>query len=175
MGGYRLEPDDSEAGTLRLVDLATKRSVSVLNLGLAENLSPGQHLLARIVPTGPELGRMLDWRPLPVDRRTATVLGRDVDAEPDEPYDDLAQPAFAEALRLAGSSPPAVGTRLHTISELILDAALSDRVGSRFAAPEFLPAWRALSEMIDEPARSRCLEMAMWSDAALADPNRRAG
>jgi hypothetical protein len=220
MGGYRLEPEAAEPGTLRLVDLATDRSLQVLDLGAAEHLPPGQHVLGRLVPTEAGPGRMFDWRPLPVDRRTATavarnprpwlsilatraaarllptafsylsetsmtadlpqhswvsLLGRDVDVEPDELYDDLAELALAEALRLAGSDPAAITTRRNTVSELILDGALSDRVGSRFAAPQFLAAWRTLAEIIDGPARSRYQEMAMWSDAAPDDPDRLAG
>ena len=70
------EAGGAEAGALRLVDLAADEDLEVLDLGLAEHLEPGQHLLGRIVPTGAGPGRMFDWRPLPIDRVTATAVAR---------------------------------------------------------------------------------------------------
>jgi hypothetical protein len=219
MGGYRLEPGGG-AGALRLVDLATEQPFDVLDLGLAEHAQLGEHLLGRIVPTEAGPGRMLDWRPLLVDRVTATavarnphqwlpvlatrvavgripaafsyqsassitadlpqhawvdLLGLDIDVEPVETYDELAEPALAEVLRLAGSDPAATSARRHTISELLLDGALTERVRLRFAAAEFLPAWRLLAETVDGPARNRCQEMAMWCDADPEGPDLLAG
>jgi len=217
MGGYRLEPDDRGPDAVRLIDLASGHPVDVLDLGILEELEPGQHLLGRVVPTRSGPGRMLDWRPLPVDRWTATAVSRNPrlwlavlanrvaegrlptgfsyaleasitadlpthswirllgrDHEPWLHYDELAEPALAEALRLAESDPTAAAARRHTIGELVMDPVLGDRTRSRFAAPDFLAGWRALAEVVPGPARGRCHEMAMWCDAA-SGPDLRAG
>jgi hypothetical protein len=220
MGGYRLDCEDPEGEALRLVDLATNQPLQVLDLGLTEHLRPGQHLLGRVVPTTALPGRMFDWRPLPVDRVTATaiarnprqwlpilatraaarrlapafsylsdssitadlpqhawagLLGRDIDARRDAPYDDLAEPALAEALRLVVADPAAAADRRHTISGLILDPVLSHQLRARFAAASLLPAWQGLATITDGLARRRCEEMAMWCDAAPDGPDLLAG
>lgn len=75
MGGYRLESD--VGGSLQLTDLASGERVDVLDLGLAFQHLPGQHLLGRLVPTVAGPGLMFEWRPLPVDAVTADLVARD--------------------------------------------------------------------------------------------------
>jgi hypothetical protein len=59
-----------------MTDLRTKDLVEVLDLGVGEQLNPGQHLLGRLVPTTAAPGLMLDWRPLPVPESTARAVAR---------------------------------------------------------------------------------------------------
>ena len=75
MGGYRLESD--EGGCLQVTDLGTGEVLNVLDLGLAFQHWPGQHFLARIVPTVTDPGLMFEWRPLPVDSDTAELVAAD--------------------------------------------------------------------------------------------------
>lgn len=75
MCGVRLEFSGSpETGPVVVTDLSSRKTVEVLDLGIREQLDPGQHLLARIVPTQAAPGLMFDWRPLPVPERTARAV-----------------------------------------------------------------------------------------------------
>ncbi len=74
--------------------------------------------------------------------------------------------AARTALDLAENGADAVTARRHEVSELVLDPAFPGSVRWRFAAPELLPAWQALGDLLPDHARSRCEEMAMWCSAA---------
>lgn len=78
MGGYRL--DARWNGTLRVMDLATGERHDVLDLGAAYGQPLGQHVLGRLVPTSTGPGTMFEWRPLPVDVRTAQRVADAPDA-----------------------------------------------------------------------------------------------
>jgi hypothetical protein len=94
MGGYRLESDSDAGGLLELTDLADGHRVEILDLGLAAEHEPGTCFLGRLVPTSTPPGRMLEWRPLPVDAGTA----RKVAAQPATWLEVVAEQAAAGVL-----------------------------------------------------------------------------
>lgn len=67
LGGYRLLQET--AGTLTWFDLRERREVETINLGAAGMLTPGEHVLGRLVPI--DGGRMFDTAPLFVPERVA--------------------------------------------------------------------------------------------------------
>ncbi len=75
MGGYRLECADP--GDLRVTDLASGRSLPLLDLGAATHTGEGGWLIGRVVPSGCEVPLMFDNRPLPVDEATARRVAAD--------------------------------------------------------------------------------------------------
>lgn len=75
MGGYRFESD--RGGLVQVADLATGEVIDLLDLGVAFQHWPGEHLLGRVVRTSTPPGRMFEWRPLPVDGGTAARVASD--------------------------------------------------------------------------------------------------
>lgn len=57
-----------------VVDLSTSEAVDVLDRGLGVELTVGQHVLGRVVPTTAEPGAVFEWRPLAVDAETARAV-----------------------------------------------------------------------------------------------------
>jgi hypothetical protein len=78
MGAYRLE-GHGDAGVLRVADPRSGEAIEVLDLGLLEQLQPGDHVLCRVVPIAEGPGRMFEWRPLPIDDEVARAVARDPD------------------------------------------------------------------------------------------------
>lgn len=77
MRGLRIESSGSRRpDAVVLADLRTGELVDVLDLGVGEQLSAGQHVIGRLVPTSEAPGVMFDWRPLPVPERTALAVSR---------------------------------------------------------------------------------------------------
>ena len=72
MRAYRVE--DPKPGAIAVRDLTSGETFEVLDLGA--RLEPGDHLLARVVPTSVEPGLMFDWRPLPVSEPAAHAVAR---------------------------------------------------------------------------------------------------
>jgi hypothetical protein len=60
-----------------VTDLHSREALEVLDLGLSEQVGPGQHLLGRISPTGLGPGAMFEWQPLPVSEEAAYAVARD--------------------------------------------------------------------------------------------------
>jgi hypothetical protein len=75
MGGYRLEATTDD-GVLRVADVATGEAHELVDRGLAEQVPAGACVLGRVVPTTERPGRMFEWRPLPVNERTARAVAR---------------------------------------------------------------------------------------------------
>jgi hypothetical protein len=76
--------------------------------------------------------------------------------------------ALDAALRMAGDGVDQRPKR-HLLTDLLLDASLSEVVRMRRARPELTASWRALGAVVREPAARRCEEMAWWCD--VADPD----
>jgi hypothetical protein len=60
-----------------VTDLHSREAVEVLDLGVSEQVEPGQHLLGRISPTVAGPGAMFEWQPLPVSEEAAYAVARD--------------------------------------------------------------------------------------------------
>jgi len=91
MRGLRLESGGGEHA--RLVDLATRDVVEVLDLGIKESY-PGEHVIGRLVPTTTAPGVMFEWMPLSVDETTAGMVAE----QPGKWLDTLAERARSRAL-----------------------------------------------------------------------------
>jgi hypothetical protein len=76
MRACRIEyADPARRDPMRLVDLTSGEGLDVLDLGAA--VEPGQHVLARIVPTDAEPGLVFDWGLLPVREPVAQAVAAD--------------------------------------------------------------------------------------------------
>ena len=206
--------DAARHDPMRLVDLTSGELLDTLDLGAP--VEPGQHVLARVVPTVAEPGLMLDWGLLPVSEPVAQAVAADprrwlptlsarirsgdmaagdshlpeaalisdlpyrswlslVDVPLEECPDHDPAPLIAKALEhvvdLAEDGNLVGMGHRHAIGELMLDPLLDQTLRWRFVAPELGSAWRVLSEVVPDHARSTCEEMALWCAAAPEQPD----
>ncbi len=95
-----------------------------------------------------------------------TLLGESLDTGPDlDPVPEVGR-ALREVLALTTGGEDAVVAHRHVISELLLETAMTDRERLRFATPGHESGWSALASVVPEPARARCVQLAMWCNAA---------
>jgi hypothetical protein len=84
-------------------------------------------------------------------------------------YEDVALAVLPKVLRIAEHVPEHLGMVRHFAEALLLEPGLLEGARERFGGFRHAVAWRMLSGVLREPARSRCLDLAGgWSDPSPA-------
>lgn len=81
-------------------------------------------------------------------------------------FEDVALFVLGKVLRLLRSDAPELIVVRHFAEALLLEPGLSTRIRERFGRPRFAPAWAVLAGIVREPARSRCLRLAVREDVS---------